>query len=278
MSAVEQEALAIRLKPRSKYLSLASMSVQRIIAYRTTTLMNLIASLISVAVAYYLWRTIYASRAQVGALSWDQMRTYILLVYAINALVSVLASFRLMNLIRSGEIAIELLRPIDFLKSQLALTLGATLVEGLLSVGVALAMGFLIFDIQGPHTALAGALFMISVGLGFLIKFLVVFLVALLCFWTMSHLGLIWTQNAVINLFSGALIPLELFPGWLRTTAAILPFQGIISTPVRIYLGQLQGADMAWALLVQALWVAALWKLSRLAWGPAMRSLKIQGG
>lgn len=139
-------------------------------------------------------------------------------------------------------------------------------------------LGFLLLGIAPPASVLAALLFLVSVGLGFLIKFLITFMVALLCFWTTNGLGLIWAQTAVINLFSGALIPLQILPGWLQSVALAAPFQGIVYTPVMIYMGAIEGAALWMALGLQLFWVIALWWLVRLMWMPALRTLDLQGG
>ena len=103
---------------------------------------------------------------------------------------------------------------------------------------LALVVAVLAVGVAPPASPAAALLFLPSVALGFVIKFLVSFLAALLCFW---GVGLIWAQTAVVNLFSGALVPLAFFPNWLRAFAAWAPFQGIIATPLAIYQGQAAG-------------------------------------
>jgi ABC-2 type transport system permease protein len=161
---------------------------------------------------------------------------------------------------------------------QLAQTLGAAVIEGFFGGVITILLGLLVLDISPPSSALAALLFFLSVWLGFLIKFLVSFLMALICFRTMNAVGLIWAHTAMIELFSGALIPLQFFPGWLRTFALLAPFQAIVYTPLAIYLGKLQGSAMWQALGIQVLWVGVLWVLARLLWRPSLRALDIQGG
>jgi ABC-2 type transport system permease protein len=162
--------------------------------------------------------------------------------------------------------------------AQLALAAGAALVEGVLSAGLALVVGALAVGIAPPATMAAWLLFLPSVALGFLIKFLISFLVSLLCFYTLNGVGLIWAQMALVSLLSGALVPLSFFPGWLQTFARWAPFQGIVHTPLAIYLGRAQGWELAGALALQLAWCAILWLLARALWGPASRALDIQGG
>jgi ABC-2 type transport system permease protein len=268
----------LRVAPRPKYRALAIAAIQRAIAYRGTTLLSLLSGLVWVAMLYYLWRTVYADRPRLGNFDWGQMRTYILVSYAVGALISFSSAARILSVVRSGDIAMELLRPVDYLLLQLAQSFGSALIEGLLGSVIALLLGFFLLGIAPPASASAALLFLFSVGIGFLIKFLITFMVALLCFWTKNGLGLIWAQTAVISLFSGALIPLQLLPGWLQSAALAAPFQGIVYTPVMIYMGAIEGAALWWSLGLQLFWVVALWRLARLMWMPAMRALDLQGG
>ena len=271
-------SLGLRLHPRPKYLSLVLIALQRAIAYRGSLFISLFANLIWVAVLYYLWRTVFAGRSQLAGFGWDEMRTYIVVAYAVDSLITFYSVLRLVNYVRTGEIAVDLMRPIDFLLAQLALTFGAALVEGLLGGVLALVVGVMLVGIALPVSTTAALLFFASVWLGFLIKYLVSFLVMLLCFRLLNAVGLVWTQTALLNLLSGALIPLQFFPGWLRTIALAAPFSGIVNTPVLIYLGKLQGLALVQALALQVIWVVALWTMARLLWGPSVRALEIQGG
>jgi ABC-2 type transport system permease protein len=268
----------LRLDPRPKYLTLALAAFQRTVAYRMSFFMNIVANLIWVAILYYLWRTVFAGTPQVAEFDWPRMRTYVLVAYAVNALLGFYSSMRMMNAIRTGDIANELTRPIDHMKAQLAEAVGAGVVEGLLTAGVALVGGLLVLGALPPASPAAAALFVLSVALGFTIRFVITYMVALLCFWTTNGVGLLWAQIAVMNVLSGALIPLSLFPDWLRPVVLALPFQAIVHTPVAIYLGELQGGALALALGVQLFWVVALWWLARLLWVPASRALTVQGG
>jgi ABC-2 type transport system permease protein len=268
----------LRLTPRPKYWSVAVMAMQQAIAYRARTAMTLLANLIWVVMSYYLWQTIYAGATSIQGFDWAQMRSYILLSYAVNMLLSFYSAGQMMAPIRTGEIAQDLLRPLDYLNSQLARATGTAIIEGGLSALATLILGIFAFGILPPVSPLALLLFIVSIAIGFLIKFLVTFLTTLLCFWTVNSLGLIWTYSAIINLFSGTLIPLAFFPDWLHTLTLWLPFQGIIYTPVMIYLGQYQGLAAFQALAVQAGWVVALWLAARAFWGVAIRALDIQGG
>jgi ABC-2 type transport system permease protein len=270
---------SIRIAPRWKYLSILLMAAQRTLAYRRTVLTNLVTSLIWLAASYYLWRAVFVSQAEIGDFDWVRMRTYILLAYSVNVLLSSsYSTFRVISIIRNGDIANELIRPFDFLLAQMSMSLGSALVEGLFSSLIAIGIGLAAFKAQLPASPLVALLFLVSVVLGFLTKFLINYLVALLCFWTKSSLGLIWAQTAVINILSGAMIPLEFFPAWLKNLTLVLPFQAIVNAPLSIYLGSVRGWAVLGTLGVQALWILLLLGLARVLWRPSLRALEIQGG
>ena len=56
------------------------------------------------------------------------------------------------------------------------------------------------------------------------LKFLIVYACGLLCFWTQNFIGVQWARLAIVNLLSGALVPLAYLPHWLGTLAAWSPF------------------------------------------------------
>jgi ABC-2 type transport system permease protein len=267
-----------RLRPAPRYWSIFTMSIQQSIAYRGRTILSLVGNLAWVLMLYYLWKTIYVGTGAIQGFDWIQMRTYILLSYAINILLTWSNSTRIAGAIRTGEIVQDIMRPMDFLLMHLAITGGASVIEGGLSALFTLGLGFLVSGILPPASVPAFGLFLISIVIGFLIKFLVNFITSLGSFYTISSTGLFWSQNAIINLFSGVLIPLAFFPDWLRTLSEWLPFQGIVYTPVMIYLGKLGGLDLLKAIGVQAAWVVILWSAARLFWKKAFRALEIQGG
>lgn len=269
---------SIRLTPRPKYLSLTLTAIQRAITYRGTTLLNLFSNFIWAILVYSLWKAVFSSKGSLKGFSWDEMRTYIILAFAINALFSFQSLMRIMNTIRTGEVASELLRPHDYLGSQLAQATGAACVEGALSGGIAILLSFWFLGIVPPASPLSFGLFLLSICFGFLTKFLLGYLVAMLCFYTLNAVGLIWTQTAIINLFSGSLIPLSFFPDWLMQIVLITPFQSIVYAPIAIYLGKISGIGVWQTLSLQAVWVILLWLLAKVLWRVSIRQLDIQGG
>jgi ABC-2 type transport system permease protein len=272
------EALALRLQPRPPYLALFAAAIQRGLTYRATRLLSVLTSAIVVAIQYVAWKAVFAARAEVGAFSWHEMQTYIALVFLINALLPADHELALYTRIRDGMVAVDLARPLDFQWSQLASASGAAVVE-LAFRGAALVLaGALLLDLSLPPSASSATLFAASLLLGFLARFLIAYMVALSCFWLLNVMGLQWMRAAITNVLSGAVVPITLFPGFLRDLAQLSPFAGMTFVPSSIYLGHLSGAAAVPAIASQIVWTALLWFAARRMWHLCARKLVVQGG
>jgi ABC-2 type transport system permease protein len=74
------------------------------------------------------------------------------------------------------------------------------------------------------------------------------------------------------------MVPLWLFPDFIRGLAEALPFKSIYYIPISIYIGTLSGDAIVRALGFQAVWAVALVLVSRWAWSQVHRRLIVQGG
>lgn len=279
MSAVAENAAAPPgRRPRPPYLAIVQTAAQQAVAYRINTLSGIVGNFFWIAILYYLWRAAFAREARIGSFTWDEMRTYILLAHGINALVGFPTAQRMMQTIRTGDVVVDMVRPLNYLRAQLAQTAGLAVVEGVCGFAIVLALGLFVVEIVPPVSPLAAVLFVGSVAIGFVTKFLVVFSVSLLCFWTINSLGLNWAQLAVVNVLSGVIVPIQFLPGWLQPLAEWSPLRGIVATPVGMYLGQYEGRALLATLALQVGWLVALWVAADRAWPRAFRAVEIQGG
>lgn len=269
---------AARVRPWPKYLSIALTSFQQAIAYRVTMIIGIALTFIWVFILYYLWRAAFSGRDVIAGFSWDDMRTYVVLAYGINALVGWRVGSQMMGTIRTGEILRELVRPLNYCGTQLSMAAGFSILEGIISFFLTLILGMFFLDMQAPASPAMAVLFVLTVLIGFVTKALIVFSVSLLTFWTLNGVGLMWAQQAVIAILSGTLVPIQLLPVGLRIAAGILPMRGIVSTPLTFYLGKAQGWDIALLLILQFFWLMVMWRFANWAWRKAFNAVEIQGG
>lgn len=262
-----------RLRP---YRSLARTTARSLLAHRLNFLLGLFAVLFQLLAMLSIWAVLLRSGASVAGFSWPEMKAYLLIAYVTGSLLSFNA-FRLADRIRDGMISVDLTKPVDFQRARFAEAVGGAAVEiafAVLVVGVVLATAGAV-PVPPPGRL---ALFVVSLAFVLPVKFCLSYLTAMVCFWTENLLGVHMARTAITNLFSGALVPLAMLPGWLYGLAMVLPFAGITSTPALIYLGRATGTGALLLIGTQAAWAAALWWGSRLAWRGAVRQLTVHGG
>ncbi|CAM3431674.1 ABC transporter permease [Marinicrinis lubricantis] len=261
-----------------KYITLALCAMQNTLAYRLSFILNFVANFISLIAMYCLWQAIYTEQDQLAGFTWEQMQAYLIITFFVNSMLSYYSESNITSKIIDGSVMMDLLRPIQFQKARLAETLGACVLEGLLS-SILIGLGAIFaFGISLPHDALTLLLFALSMLSSILVKYGIVYLSALLCFWTTSGFGIHWARTAITNLLSGALVPLAFFPAWLQHTAMALPFQGIVNTPVTIGLGMRGTAEAIGLIAIQWVWIVLLWLLGHWMWSRAVRQITIHGG
>ena len=262
-----------------KYSALARTSLEITFVYRASFAINLIGTVFYVVAMFYLWQTIFLSNPNsLGGFTWPEMKAYLLVAFLLNSLLTWYQEWVMGEDIRQGVVAVDLARPMDFQASRFARAVGPIPFEATSALVVAAIVAFIFGGIALPADPARLVLFLISAALATMIKFGIVYCVSMVAFWTTGTEGITVGRLAVQNIFSGALIPLVFFPDWLRAIAAVLPFQGLISTPALTYLGKLDGPTTALMLAVQAGWAVGLILLGRLVWRRAVRVVTINGG
>ncbi len=268
----------LRLQSRWPFVSLAIGAAQRTIAYRGATLISLATGALIVLVQIVLWGTVFEHTKTVGAFSLSEIRTYVVLVYLINALLPSQFEAQMMDSIRTGSISIHLSRPLNYIGMQFSEALGIGAMT-FLSQGIPVAVGAAIgFDIISFPAISAVLPFLISLLFGLVLKFLLCYSTSLLCFWTINGSGVQWTRIAVTNILSGTMVPIALLPGWLASTARGLPFGSMVYVPAMIFLGKIDGMAAWRAIALQAAWTCVLFLGTRLLWRVCTKRLVIQGG
>lgn len=261
-----------------KYITLMLCSIQTATANRMTFVSTVLMSMIRVLVFYYLWMAVYTKSGGLKGYSWQEMKTYVFISFLVNTLLSFYAEMRISNDIRTGAISMDLLKPMDYQKARFSEAIGISMFEGIVTIITVSLISFLFFRISPPTSFINGVFFIVSFVVGFFNKFCISYITGLACFWTQSAVGISWTRSAITDILSGALIPLNLFPGLLRDIVMVLPFKNIVYVPLSIYLGKLEGMEMLYAVMVQVIWFIILWFLARILFERAVRKLTIHGG
>lgn len=262
------------------FIKLTMLSMQGHLYYRTSFIINLLSPVILLAGQYLLWAALYAQQegSVIGGIGREEMFSYILVAFALNNLLGWSTENGLSKEIKSGMVVARCIRPVSFLAQSLSEMLGALVMQGGVNF-VIVAAGFLCFGkyMQLPQLVMI-LRFIPCFLLALLLRMLLVDVFSLICFFSTGYLGISWTRTALFEFFSGAMIPVAMFPGWLKTLAYFTPFPYMLQVPVAVLLGQEIPVKLSAVYGRQALWIGVFLLLHGLIYGGARRNLTIAGG
>jgi ABC-2 type transport system permease protein len=247
------------------------------VVYRAGFLFIVIGNVLYMIIAYFLWRSIYGTHAELHGLTFDQAILYVALGSTVFILLKTYADFGMAGDIRSGAIAVFLTKPVDYQFFTLFVNLGF-MSTSMFSVTIPTVILLILFRISIPIGW--GLLFFpLSLALAFVISFHFDYIIGLMSFYTEAIWGISTTKEIIIAVLSGALLPLQFFPDAVQRILMWLPFQAIYFTPLMMVAKPDQGAEVFLRMIaVQAFWLAVTFILTRLVFTQAIKVLRVAGG
>ncbi|WP_254885785.1 ABC-2 family transporter protein [Streptomyces sp. NA02950] len=263
------------------YAAVAVSAFKRYATYRIATVAGVFTNTVFGFILAYTYTALWDERPHLGGYDLSQALTFVWLGQALLAATAVMGGGvqeELQERIRSGDIAVDLYRPVDLQLWWLAGDLGRALFQLLGRGVVPLTLGALAFRLTLPASPLTWLWFLLSVTLGVCVGFAVRYLVALAAFWLFDVAGLSMLSGLLCLFFSGMILPLHVFPGRLGEVARALPWSAILQVPADVFLEEHRGAGLLWAFGFQAAWAVVLLAAGRLLQSVATRKVVVQGG
>ena len=208
----------------------------------------------------------------------EGLSTYAWVSQGLIAVVMIFGWTELADRVRTGDIAVDLARPVDLQLSWLAADVGRAAWALLSRAAAPIAFGAVFFGFHWPDDPVALALLPLSVFLAVCVSFACRFLLNLLAFWLTEIRGLVMLYVLVSGLLGGHLVPVQLFPGRLQAVAYATPFPAMVQFPIDLVTGQATGLEAAGAVAAQLAWAVGLLLAGRLVLARATRRLEVQGG
>lgn len=259
------------------YIEFAKKKFQNQIAYPMEVFMGILNTVLTVVIFCSIYRALYGEKSQVDGITFSMVATNFLISLGLSEVFSFDEMF-LQNKYRDGTISNELLKPVNFKFRMLAENIGSSGFKLLFHFMPAVLFTCCYTSICKPKSPESLLLMAVSVMLGYLVLWLLSFIVQTWCFWIFSTWGIMVMKNVVVNILSGTMLPLWFMPDSLRKIVAYTPFQAIYFVPVQIYLGQVEGIVLAKSLLSQLLWIGILYFIGELFWQQGIKRVVVQGG
>ena len=259
------------------YLAVLSARFRMLLQYRAAALAGAVCQFFWGGIRMMIYMAFYEHAAAESPIALDQVITYVWLGQAFFSLYPIWIDRDVAGAIRSGDVAYELLRPVDLYGLWYSRALASRAAPVALRAGpilvVALAAGLL----QIPTLPALGA-FVLSMAAAALLSASIATVLTVSMFWTISGQGIHRLSVYLVYVLGGMVIPLPLWPEWLQPALRVLPFRGLGDVPYRLYAGHIPVSDLPAMLAHQLAWTLGFVLLGRHLLARGVRRAVIHGG
>ena len=192
-----------------------------------------------------------------------------------------IADNELMNMIKNGNIAYELVRPQNFYLKFYIKLLANRVVSTLLRFSPIIIIGLLLpspLNLSLPNSLESFILFIISLIFACLLTTSLTLLVHIITFYTVDSRGITTIYGVLGELLMGFIIPLPLMPSILQKIASVLPFRFVNDVPFRIYSGNIDVNSGIYLIIGSIFWIIITILIGYIITNNALKKAVIQGG
>lgn len=265
------------LWPLIKAADIARVNARQQLTYRGEFVTRALSMILFMGVFIALWTTAFdvSGTTALAGYTLPAMCWYLAMTETIT-LSGSRVFIEIGEMVRSGDLAYTLVRPVSYPAYMLAYSLGHSAPRFLLNLAVAAAV-VLVF-VRSVATTPAGFLGFLVLGAGaLLLDALIMVLIGLLAFFIEEVMPVFWIYQKLLFTVGGLFLPLEFFPDWLQGAVRLLPFQFISYAPARAFVAFDPG-EFAVALAGQAVYLVLTGLAVLAVWRYGQRRLAVHGG
>jgi ABC-2 type transport system permease protein len=269
----------------SPYLWLMRLTFLKLMAYRMRYVTGIATYGIFVGGQYFVWKAVWTAQGltpdqEIDHLTLAQLTTYLAVGYIARSAYFTNTDGEIASRFQTGDITLDLLKPLHFHGQWLAQAAGETVFRILF---FALPMACVLTPLFGilPPAGDGWWQFPLLFVLAFLINAELNLAVGTASFWLEDVSGLMSLKRNLTMLLSGLMVPLHFLPAFLAAATTSLPFALISYYPTMAYVGRLGHGDVPGFAHVAALglgWALGLRVLNIWLWHRAKNRLEVQGG
>jgi len=263
------------------FAAITGSGFRRYSTYRQATLAGAFTNTVFGFLRCYVLLAVAGAATQGLAGGYDraQLATFVWVGQGLLAVVLLWGWTELADRIRTGDVAGDLLRPVNPVLSYLAADLGRAGHALLTRLIPPTLTGFIFFDFYLPGRWLTAPLFAISTVLAVVTCFGCRYLVNAVSYWLHDARGAMvaWTLGS--GVLAGLYFPLRFLPDWLAVALWVgTPFPSMLQTPLDVLVERDPPALQAGLVALQLVWVVVLMVTCDRVQRRAERKLVIQGG
>lgn len=225
------------------------------------------------------------TNGNMGTYQSEELITYIWITQAFFLISPWSVIWEDLDLIRSGNIAYELIRPVGLHTLFFYRTLSHRLVNTMIRAVPIITFGTFVLKILRLdyysikiNIDISLMLFILSIICSFILSTSITIFIYSITFYTTSATNFIGIFGSLATILTGNLLPLYLFPDFLQPILMMQPFKGLVDTPAQILTGQYNIGESILYICLQLFWVMAFNGINRIMFKNATKRIVVQGG
>lgn len=263
-----------------RYFTLIRSGIIVSLRFRIGVLVTFIGNVIYLSIVYCLWKSIFASSVSqvINGMTFQDTMIYLVLASSMFMLLESHLTWRMHEDIQSGKIVLDIIKPMGYQSFKYAGLFGEVIVSFVTTFIPTFIIVYFLSDSK-IHLGFNLLFFLISMIIGLFISLSIDFFIGTIGLYTQSIWGINIMKEVIILLFSGAVIPINFFPAWLRQITMKLPFQSIYNAPLQFLVNKnMSYVDRIEILITQVIWLFVLSSISYLFWVKSLKSITVNGG
>lgn len=285
MSDPASPSLSARWHRLVPYLWLMRLTFLKLMAYRMRYVTGIATYGIFVGGQYAIWQAVFAAKdlapgQPLNGLTLPQLATYLAVGYISRSAYFTNTDSEIAARFQSGDVTLDLLKPLSFHGQWLAQAAGETAFRLLFFAAPMSLVLVPLFGVQMPSGE-GWWQFPLLFLLAFLINAELNLMAGSASFWLEDITGLLSLKRNLIMLLSGLMVPLHYLGDTLGALTSVLPFALLSYFPTMAYVGQLGVAghpSFLHVVLLGVAWFVTLRAANVALWRLAQRRLEVQGG
>ncbi len=261
----------------SKYYWIFKLDLKQRVNYLLDYALSALFIVIILFVFTNLWQVIFAGKSTIEGLSIAQLVWYLVLTEAITMGCGWNSMFEnVSDEIKSGAIVNYLTKPLSYIGWYFSTTFSRFFnYTGTVFVLGALVTYFLVGPIQFSITTIAPLILIVIIS--FILSFFVGMAFVSLAFWLEDVTAFYWILQKVLFIFGGMLVPIEMYPEFIRQYLYYLPVSFITYWPGKYFITGDSGI-LATTLIGQLIWTTIFFLITTILYKIGTRKLNIHGG
>jgi len=260
------------------YFTIFAKNLKQQMMYRSEFLLSAAGSLLFIYVQIAIWRALLGQDAIASPVTLGAMVTYVIVAYVLQRLTRTYFSAAFKEKVNKGDIAIDLIRPVNVKNMLMSEQMGENLCIVIFScIPVAIIAG-LVWGFEFVASPVQLGLFLVSAILAIALRFYIEYIFGLFVFWTREDVYTRQLSSGLMTIFAGAAVPLWFYPDWLRAIGNFLPFSLVAFEPIQIFMATVTVNEALVILARQVIWLFALWLIERFVWSRIKNNVFVQGG